>query len=244
MANPWFRTYTEMIDDEKLRLLAFEDRWHFMALLCCKGAELLDAGDPPELMRRKVALKLGLSTRELEEVARRLSEVGLIHFETFQPLAWDARQFKSDSSTGRVRKHRNKAKRECNVSSPLQKQPGSVSATPPDAETDADTEKEQKKRAPRAPVLPDWLSVDAWGDWHTYRQRRSAKAWTEKAQELSLATLTKLHNEGHDPVAAINTSIEQGWAGLFAPKVSTPPPKQHTGFASNDYSKDEAAWNN
>lgn len=79
----WLRLYAEAVDDEKLRLLAFEDRWHFVALLCCKAQGLLDPGDP--LMRRKVAVKLGLAIRELEEAARRLEEVGLVDAETLQP---------------------------------------------------------------------------------------------------------------------------------------------------------------
>lgn len=82
---PWFRLYTETVDDEKLRLLAFEDRWHFVALLCCKGSGLLDSGDDDSLLRRKLAVKLGLSVREFEEVAGRLSEVALIDAETLQP---------------------------------------------------------------------------------------------------------------------------------------------------------------
>lgn len=94
MSLPWFRTYTRLIDDEKLKLLAFEDRWHFMAILCCKGQGILD--NPGELMRRKVAVKLGLAVRELDEVARRLSEVGLIDAETLQPVSWDKLQFVSD----------------------------------------------------------------------------------------------------------------------------------------------------
>jgi len=52
----WFRAYADMVDDEKLRLLAFEDRWHFVALLCCKRAGLLDNGDPHDLLCRKVAV--------------------------------------------------------------------------------------------------------------------------------------------------------------------------------------------
>lgn len=79
----WFRMYAEAVDDEKLRLLAFEDRWHFVALLCCKAQGLLDGTDV--LTRRKVAVKLGLDSRELEEVARRLAEVGLIDAETLEP---------------------------------------------------------------------------------------------------------------------------------------------------------------
>lgn len=94
-ALPWFRMYHEALDDEKLRLLAFEDRWHFVALLCCKAKGILDEGNP-DLIRRKAAVKLGLASRELDEVARRLSEVDLIDRETLQPNAWADRQCQSD----------------------------------------------------------------------------------------------------------------------------------------------------
>ena len=80
---PWFRMYSEAVDDEKLRLLAFEDRWHFVAILCCKCAGVLDSNDP--LLRRKMAVKLGLGIRELDEVVKRLSDVGLIDIDTMQP---------------------------------------------------------------------------------------------------------------------------------------------------------------
>ena len=72
---PWFRAYTRMVDDDKLKLLAFEDRWHFVALLCLKGEGLLDKGDAPGLLMRKVAVKLGLDVRSLEEVAQRIAPV-------------------------------------------------------------------------------------------------------------------------------------------------------------------------
>jgi len=124
---PWFRMYSEAIDDEKLRLLAFEDRWHFVALLCCKSKGLIDEPET-ELKRRKIALKMGLAYLELDEVARRLSEVGLIDRKTLQPLAWDERQYQSDNSTERVRAYRERVKRQRNVSVTAQ-------------DTDTDTEK-------------------------------------------------------------------------------------------------------
>lgn len=115
MNNPWFRLYSESVDDEKLRLLAFEDRWHFIALLCCKNNGILDEMQPT-LMRRKVAVKLGLDLRELGEVARRLAEVGLIDQETLQPLAWDRRQFKSDKdNTAAERQKRYRESRKSNA---------------------------------------------------------------------------------------------------------------------------------
>ena len=124
---PWFRLYSEAVDDPKLKLLAFEDRWHFIAILCCKCQGVIGR-DSEDMTRRMVAVKLGLDLRELDEVARRLSEVGLIDKETFNPLAWDERQYKSDSSTERVREYRkrqqkqqsNKVKRSGNVSETAQ----------------------------------------------------------------------------------------------------------------------------
>lgn len=81
---PWFRMYHEALDDEKLRLLAFEDRWHFVALLCCKAKGILDEGSS-DLMRRKVAVKLGLSLSELDDVIEKIASVGLVDSKTLQP---------------------------------------------------------------------------------------------------------------------------------------------------------------
>lgn len=105
---PWFRAYTEMVDDEKLRLLAFEDRWHFVALLCLKGKGILDSEPDTEMLWRKAALKMGLTVAELEKVVSRLARMKLIDCKTLQPLAWNDRQAQSDSSTERTRKYREK----------------------------------------------------------------------------------------------------------------------------------------
>ena len=110
---PWFRMWNEGVDDEKLRLLAFEDRWHFVALLCCKSQGVIPDVDTPtdNLTRRKVAVKLGLEMRAFEEAMRRISEVGLIDAETLQPLAWEKRQARSDSDpTAAERKRRQRQK--------------------------------------------------------------------------------------------------------------------------------------
>ena len=96
----WFRLYSRIIDDEKLRLLAFEDRWHFVALCCLKSTGLLDEPDD-ELKQRRIAVKLGVQLRELDEISRRLQAVSLIDGH-LNPLAWDELQFRSDNSTARV----------------------------------------------------------------------------------------------------------------------------------------------
>ncbi|AJK46199.1 hypothetical protein [Burkholderia plantarii] len=114
---PWFRLYSEAIDDEKLKLIAAEDRWYFVAILCCKGQGVLDKADA--LLKRKVAVKLGVQLDTLDEIARRLSEVGLIDRDTLQPLRWEARQMRSDTSTERVRRHREAKQRSGNADETL-----------------------------------------------------------------------------------------------------------------------------
>lgn len=103
---PWLRLYHDIIDDEKIRMLAFEDRWHYIAILCCKRKGILDSGSDPTLLDRKLAVKLGVQLRELDEIKRRLVEVELID-SAWQPLGWDQHQFRSDQdSTGAERQRR------------------------------------------------------------------------------------------------------------------------------------------
>ena len=109
---PWLRLYANAIDDEKLRLLAFEDRWHFIAILCLKQQGILET--KPGLKERKIAIKLGLQLAELDEVKRRLMEVELIA-EDWNPVSWQKLQFKSDSSAERVRKFRESKKKKESV---------------------------------------------------------------------------------------------------------------------------------
>ena len=144
--NPWFRMYTEAVDDEKLRLLAFEDRWHYVAILCLKGQGLLDDESDPQLRMRKIAVKMGVQLRELDEISRRLSEVGLVDKDTLQPIQWDRRQFKSDSSAERVKQHRERQK---NQEDERLKQWCNVTVTPPETETDTDTDIKRAKKTNR-----------------------------------------------------------------------------------------------
>lgn len=205
---PWFRVYTEMMDDEKLRLLAFEDRWHFVAILCMKGAGILD--ESGHLLMRKAAVKMGLAARELDEVARRLSEVGLIDKDTLQPLAWDTRQMKSDSSAERVQAYRERqrqAKRACNVT---------VTAQDTDTDTDTDIDKEEDKKITRVraaptpiPDVPPTLLAD-------YIAVRKAK----RAGPLTKTALDGLRREadkaGLSLADAIAYCCEAGWQGFNA----------------------------
>lgn len=103
---PWFRLYAEIVDDPKLRLLSFEDRWHFVAILALKCSGVLDGAADPGLLYRMVAVKLGVEVCELEALAKRLAELFLVDAENLQPVAWERRQAPSDSSRDRTREWR------------------------------------------------------------------------------------------------------------------------------------------
>jgi hypothetical protein len=175
--------WSEAVDDEKLRLLAFEDRWHFVALLCCKAQGLLD--NPGDLMQRKVAVKLGLQLRELDEVARRLAEVGLIDQVTLQPQGWDHRQSPSDISTERVRAWREKQRTKRNDDETFQKRFRNT----PEADTEAE-DSGQKRPRTNKPKQDEESGQNDEGFakfWAAYPRKQAkaeaAKVW--KSQKLS-----------------------------------------------------------
>jgi DNA-binding transcriptional regulator YhcF (GntR family) len=211
--------YSEAVDDEKLRLLAFEDRWHFVAILCCKAKGILDV--PENLLLRKVAVKLGVDMRTLEEVIRRLSEVGLIDKVTLQPLAWNERQFVSDKdSTAAERKRRERAGKaakndvtdESRVTSRVTSRTGHGDVTRLEADTEADTEtktEEKKEKPAQALAIPPTLLAD-------FLAVRRAK----RAGPLTATAIAGLQREadkaGISLEAAVTACCEFGWQGFNA----------------------------
>lgn len=150
----WFRLYTDIVDNHKVRMIAFEDRWHFVAIMACKSAGLLKGEE--QFIERALSVKLGLQLRELEELKRRLMDVNLIDF-NWHPIGWDDRQYVSDSSKERVQKYREKqrlSKKKVEV-----KRYGNVTVTVQD--TDTDTEKEKKRAKPKrfVPPTPDQVKA-------------------------------------------------------------------------------------
>ena len=222
---PWLRLYTEIIDDEKLGLLAFEDRWHFIALLCLKGKGVLDGESDAEMLRRKVALKMGLTCAELEKVASRLSRMGLIDFDTFQPCAWDMRQMQSDTDpTNAQRQHRHRMKNKgVTPDNALHNAP--VTRIDTDTDTDTDKEEEKKEEKPaRAKaltfILPGWINQSHWDAWHSCAKRKNA---TPAQKQLAVEKLDAWRQQGVDHAAALENAAVAGWQGLFKPDEKRPP---------------------
>ena len=213
MANPWFRLYSEFASDHKMQMMSEAYQRRYVMLLCLRCSN----GDVT-LQDEEVAFQLRISSDEWSETKSVFIGKNLIDKHN-KVLAWERRQFISDSSVERVRKHREKKKHD-----------GNVTVTPPDTDQNrADSEQNsEEKKARKArhsrelDVIPD---PDFGGDklvevWRLFvDQRRNAKnPMTAKGAELAIKILRKSFDSGFCPVAIVEKSIMNGWSGIFAAK--------------------------
>ena len=77
--------------------------------------------------------------------------------------------------------------------------------------------KDKNKEGQSALVLPEWMPAEVWECWQQHR-KSIRKPLTDAAAELTLRNLAEMFDAGHDPVAAVELSIANGWTGVFPPK--------------------------
>lgn len=112
MANPWFRLYSEFAFDQKVQMLSETDQRRLIMLFClrCNGNVTLQD--------EEVTFQLRISHEEWAKSKANFVAKGFIN-DLNEVLNWDKRQYISDSSAERVKKHRekvkNEVKQECNV---------------------------------------------------------------------------------------------------------------------------------
>ncbi len=63
-------------------------------------------------------------------------------------------------------------------------------------------------------ILPDWLPSELWEEFKQHR-KQIKKPMSELAQKKSIKQLEKMRSDGQDIVQVIETSIANGWQGLF-----------------------------
>lgn len=115
MANTWFRLYHDLLNDEKIISLAFEDQRHFIGVLILKSNGTLDKNVDDALLDRIVAQNLWIDHAIIRDVKKRLFDVNLID-SSWQPLAWNKRQKQSDNdSTNAERQRRYREKNNSNA---------------------------------------------------------------------------------------------------------------------------------
>lgn len=127
----WFRMYDEILDDPKVQLLSGDDFKGWINILCL--ASRRDGKLPPVA---DISFALRETLDAVSTLLGRLLDGGLIERRSggadgahYAPYKWNERQYKSDTSTGRVKRFRDRYK--------------PVSETAPD--TEAETEERKKE---------------------------------------------------------------------------------------------------
>ncbi len=65
--------------------------------------------------------------------------------------------------------------------------------------------------------LPDWVPKEPWSSFEEMRQR-IRKPMTNRARELTICDLERLHKSGCDPGSVLLQSVKNSWQGVFALK--------------------------
>lgn len=123
MANQWFRLYHEFATDPKVQMMSEVNQRRLVMLMCIRCCNVSETFHDEE-----VAFQLRVSIDEWMDTKAIFLDKNFIDKDN-KLTNWDKRQYRSDTSTERVRKFREKKKQRCNVS-----------VTPPDTDTDTDTE--------------------------------------------------------------------------------------------------------
>lgn len=149
----WFRYYDEALDDPKVQRLSGDmfKTWINLLCLASKSSGKLPSNDD-------IAFRLRISVQDAQLRTEDLIMAGLIDIGPDRVLSmhgWAERQYVSDTSSERVRKHRkNKAETPCNDDETLQKRECNVieSESYPDTDTESpglpsslEAAREQKK---------------------------------------------------------------------------------------------------
>ncbi len=169
MSNPWFRIYTEFEDDPKVQMLSEVLQRRLIMLFCERGKEEIRT-DPQR------AFKWNISLAELADTKKVFLENEFID-ERWNVTNWNKRQFISDSSTNRVRRHRQAMKQGETLRN--------VSVTAPDTDTDTEADTEQKQKQKKKPsarsVPPEELAgtLPLVGDGLYQVSKSQVREWSE-----------------------------------------------------------------
>jgi hypothetical protein len=150
MANQWFRFYHEWDSDPKVQSMSEAMQRRLAMLFCsrCRGETLQE---------QERAFHWRIDEAELAETKSVFMQKGFID-EKWNLINWNKRQFLSDSSTDRVRRHRQALKRKETLHETLHE----TSVTAPDTDTDTDTE--DVGLSPSEPRLRLGDFTDSWNE--------------------------------------------------------------------------------
>lgn len=199
----WFRLYADLLNDPKVQNLDGDLFKSWINILCIASA---NEGILPPI--DDIAFALRMDKNGAETVVERLHNATLIDRVNggpngwhYAPHGWRKRQYKSDSSTDRVKRFR---KRSSN---------GDV--TPPETETDTETDNIARKALSgrdRPMECPADVTATAWQDFLKLRKAKRAPI-----TETALSTIRREAGKaGWELQAALEECVARGWQGFKA----------------------------
>jgi hypothetical protein len=178
----------------------------YVMLLCLRCSETLET-----LHETEIAFQLRLTEAELIETKQLFINKNFID-KHWNLLNWDKRQFVSDSSTMRVRKHRNNKKQPSNDGETLQERPSNA------IDTDTDTDKKQIQRNKATIVAtPIGVSDSVWQEFKSLRKAKKAPI-TQRAID---AITSEANKAGWTLEKALEECVVRGWQAFKADWVAT-----------------------
>ena len=170
----WFRLYDEVLNDPKVQRLAGDTFKFWINVLCIASKH---GGVLPSIEDMAFELRVSISVCTSEISV--LKQAGLIDGDKrLRPHGWDKRQYKSDTSTERVKRFR---ERSSNVAV-------TVDETGPDTDTETDTDTEKKERKNKQKERKSRSASSAEFDlfWNSY-PKKVGRGAAEKAWQKAIA---------------------------------------------------------
>lgn len=197
----WFRMYDEILDDPKVQKLSAEDFRGWVNLLCLASKN--DGRFPPI---EDIAFALRETPDAVSTLLERLRSGGLIARRSGGPNGaydapnnWNERQYKSDTSTERVKRFR--------------KRQETLRETAPetDTETEYSEDKSSGAKAPAKPVFDLGISILAKAGCSAKEARSLVGKWRKARGETAVREAFEecMADEVSEPVAWLTRRLER-----------------------------------
>lgn len=236
----WFRLYTEIVGDRKLRRHDPAIRWAWVSLLCAikqspvRGKFYLSENVPGTFDDLADIAAVPLET--IKQAIAIFKDQDMLSKDEgpLKALHWGDRQYESDSSTERTRKYRQNKKGDCDDNETSQERSGDSECDDFVAPSDPDPDPDPDKEGRRTPLPPNPIDsgVEApkvtagaaksrfLAFWAVYPRKRSKgqaeKAWAKLKPDAALFAAIMA---GLDRARASPDWLKEG--GEFIPHPST-----------------------
>lgn len=223
---------SEYLSDLKIGSLDANERSCWLTLLCLASISTIP-GNIEYLTVDVLFEKSGVRHSDRQGMAGILGKferMSMIKVGTaaIEIVNWGKRQDYAMSVTERVRKYRFKLKQ--NTNDVTKSNGRNESVTIEQNRTDKSrTDKSKKATATAVAGLPDWIDKKVWATWVQHRKEKR-RPLTPQSIKLQVSMLT---GNKDDHVAIIETSIKNGWTGLFPLKPEKKAPQKSLIFTEN-----------